>query len=233
MGDKPRTIWLRLDEPLKEEILSHQTLLHIFFQDRWENVFKWTPRWNDIKTIFQRSWEVEDKNVPGGAWDEEFKEIAKEISFIKEYKLPVTIEYGGLQEVSDKEEEEGWRYKIEISILGDDEPVCEVNDGEMFEICFSKCQIKLSSLQKTINEYSWPVCVSKYCNHVNTKFISHEHELYDGLEGITFWIWVKKPPEGISYKAMCREIVGIIRTYIRNVVIDSKNIRRGIEDTGK
>ncbi|GFP24684.1 hypothetical protein HKBW3S43_00108 [Candidatus Hakubella thermalkaliphila] len=94
MSSKPRTIKLRKDTPFGEELLPQQTLLHIYFQDNYQNDFKWTPRWKDMLTIFYKAWEVEEKNNPAGIWDEEFKKMEKEISVIKEYRLPVKIKCG-------------------------------------------------------------------------------------------------------------------------------------------
>ena len=67
MEHKARTIKL-WEDSFEEELLPHQTLLHIYFVDRGENFYRWTPRirGGEVERIFFKMIEVEEKNNPEG-----------------------------------------------------------------------------------------------------------------------------------------------------------------------
>ena len=94
MKYKARSIKL-CEDPLEEELLPHQTLLHIYVQDRWGNSFKWTPKWLDVEKIMWRALQVEEKNSPGGVWSDELNRAAEQIPKLKQFKLPVRIKCSG------------------------------------------------------------------------------------------------------------------------------------------
>lgn len=106
MKHKARTIKL-CEDPFEEELLPYQTLLHIYFVDRGKDFYRWTPRIRDgeVERIFFKMVEVEEKNSPEGVWSDELNRAAEQIPKLKEFKLPVKVSYGGLEELENEENE--------------------------------------------------------------------------------------------------------------------------------
>ena len=60
----------------KEDPLpSNTTLLYLYFEDNYGNRFRWTPPWKDLEEVFIKAIDVEKRNYPEGAWDEEIKKV--------------------------------------------------------------------------------------------------------------------------------------------------------------
>lgn len=221
MERKARTIKLAKG-PFEEELLPQQTLLYIYFEDRWGNFFKWTPKWSGVEKIFFKAMEVEEENNPEGPWSEELKKASERIPSLREFKLPVRIEYSGLHEL----DEEGWRYKIGVSILPDGESVGTSGQyGKGFYI--GDCYFKMPSFIRALLEkiQACKVAISKECTDLGWT--------PDGSipgEGICFYIWLEEGLERTDYQIASREIAGVIRSYIRGVILDSRSIKRGFED---
>ena len=220
MERKARTMKLA-ENPFEEELLPQQTLLHVYFEDRWKNFFKWTPKWLEVEKIFFKAIEVEEENNPEGPWSGELKKASERIPSLREFKLPVGIEYSGLHEI----DEEGWRYKIEVSILPGGESVGISDHGKGFYI--GDCHFKMSSFIKALLEkiQTCKIVISKICTD-----LGWTPEGSVPGEGICFYIWLEEGLERTDYQIASREITGVIRSYIRGVILDSRSIKRGFED---
>ena len=59
----------------EDHLPSNRTLLYLDFEDNYANRFRWTPRWKDLEEVFIKAIDVEKRNYPEGAWDEELKKI--------------------------------------------------------------------------------------------------------------------------------------------------------------
>lgn len=51
-------------------------LLDSHFMDRWGNMFRWTPRWDEVWLMFLEAMRTELSNNPDGAWAELFRDLA-------------------------------------------------------------------------------------------------------------------------------------------------------------
>lgn len=230
MERRPRVIKLK-ENPFEEQELHTRTLLHMHFVDNYENYFRWTPKWLEVLDLFWRAFEVEEKNDPEGVWSGELKKTAEKIPKIKEFKLPVQIKYGGLEE-ADKPE---WRYKVDISIrpLSDEQWVeVEATEyGEGFRIgnCFFKMQSLGKVLKKVQTKYSrgWSKLCTTIYDEVTIPEIDYERST---PSGISFSVWLPEGLERTNYQILCRQIGGAIRYYIRGVILDSKSIQEGLEE---
>ena len=227
MKYKARTIKL-CEDPFEEELLPYQTLLHIYFADRAKNFYRWTPRIRDgeVERILFKMVEVEEKNSPQGVWSDELNRAAKQIPKLKRFKLPVKVTYGGLEEM-ENEENEKWRYKITIEILGDETSVTKDKYGEGFYI--GECYLKMTPLFKGVMEKSqrnWGLGFSKRCYSI----IEGDYPLQQET-GVCFNIWIEKRLERLDYQIIAREVTGAIRSYIRGIFLDSKAFQKGFEET--
>lgn len=60
----------------KEDPLpSGKTLLYLHFEDNYENKYRWTPPWKDLEEVFIKAIDIEKRNYPEGAWDDELKKV--------------------------------------------------------------------------------------------------------------------------------------------------------------
>jgi len=65
-----------LYEGYKEDPLpTGKTLLYLFFKDNSGKKNRWTPPWKDLEEVFIKAIDVEKRNYPEGAWDEELKKV--------------------------------------------------------------------------------------------------------------------------------------------------------------
>jgi hypothetical protein len=73
----PRVNWKTIKyKGYKEDPLpSNNTLLYLYFEDNYGNRFRWTPPWKDLEEVFIKAIDVEKRNYPEGAWDEELKKV--------------------------------------------------------------------------------------------------------------------------------------------------------------
>jgi len=78
-----KDVWrsVKFDRCAEEPLPSGTIMLHCIFKDNYGNPFKWTPRWRDVEDIFVRSAQIEGKNAPEGAWDEELKAVFQKIPY--------------------------------------------------------------------------------------------------------------------------------------------------------
>jgi len=219
MEHKARTIKLK-EDPFREEPLPQQTLLHIYFEDRWGNSFKWIPKWLEVEKIFFKAIEVEEKNNPKGPWNEELKKASEQIPSLKEFKLPVRITCGDISEIS----QGGWKYKIQILVL----PVGNTYVGEIGRYGYgdafriSNYIFRMASLMDALRNMSikYPIGLAEKCKCEGISQSQTPGEYIPG-GGIFFPVWL---PEGLSraeYK---------IRAYIRRVILDSRSIEKGFEE---
>ena len=51
-------------------------LLDLHFMDRWGNIFRWTPCWDEVWLMFLEAMRTELSNNPNGAWAELFRDLA-------------------------------------------------------------------------------------------------------------------------------------------------------------
>lgn len=222
MERKARGIKL-CEDPFKEELLPHQTLLHIYFMDRGQNFYRWTPRirGGEVERIFFKMVEVEEKNSPEGVWSDELNKAAEQIPKLKEFKLPVRVTYAGLEEAEGEE----WKYKIKIEVLGEKAPVSRIN-YETFRI--GECSFKITRLLKGVTgrlQEDWGLGFSETCHSIMEGDYPYSEEV-----GIGFSVWMERQQERVDYQIIARELTGAIRSYIRGVLLDSRAFQKGFEE---
>jgi hypothetical protein len=73
----PKVDWKSIHyKGYKEDLLpSGKTLLYLHFEDNYGNKYRWTPPWKDLEEVFIKAIDMEKRNYPEGAWDDELKKV--------------------------------------------------------------------------------------------------------------------------------------------------------------
>jgi len=219
MEQKARTIVLKKSPFQKQELLQ-QTLLHVYFEDRWNNDFKWTPKWAEVEKILFKALEVEENNDPEGAWNDELIKASEQVSSLKEYRLPVKVVCSGLSEV----ESEKWQYEIQISILPDS-GVVGIKDMQGSRFYIDNCYFLMKNLGEKAfkGRIRYRMGIGKTCKEINAS--PYPDRWIPG--GIFFNVFLPKNLTRLEYQTLSRQIGATIRTYVRSIILDSKSIDKG------
>jgi hypothetical protein len=220
--DQTKGTWksIKFDRFQEDPLPSGRVLLHCFFRDNWGNSYKWTPPWKEVEKIFLKAIEIEEGNEPEGVWDEELKKVSQKLPSLKAFRLPVKI---GCLRLEDLGEE---NYRMTIEILGEEKTV--EREGDNFSV--GACVINLSHLLKRVLDLE-RLGGRRYGIGINPYTLrSVFTDWPDPVEiGVCFDIWLKKGMETTEYVTAAREILGVIRSYIREVLSDFGAIKEGFE----
>jgi len=225
MEQKARTIRLKEDS-FKKEPLIQQTLLYIYFEDRWRNFFKWTPKWLDVEKIMWKALEVEEKNNPNGLWSKEWEKVSERIPYLKEFKLPVRVTCGDMGEV----DEEEWRYRVEVCILPKESTYVGGSRRGSKKFSINNYTFKMGSLVNALKSVpvKYGLAFGTECFGINQNV---EPTDYFPGGGVYFYVWLPYKISRADYRILAREMAGAIRSYIRSVILDLRNIEEGFEET--
>jgi hypothetical protein len=213
----------------QEELLpSGRKLLHGIFKSQWaDELYRWTPPWRDkpgqygVERLFFKALEVEEWNDPDGVWNEELKKAAEDIPPLKDMKVPVRVECSRLTALKS----EHWGYKIDVSILGDDEKVSGGLPPGSFQI--GRCSFNHERFKDDFLAHfsgKWGLSIGKTFER-----------LWEGPDyapeevGIAFSIWIPNNLDRVDYRSLGRELAYFVRSYIRRTLSDYRTIKSAFE----
>ncbi|MBI4301359.1 MAG: hypothetical protein HY664_01990 [Chloroflexi bacterium] len=142
------------------------------------------------------------------------RKAAQKLPSLKAFKLPVKISCAGVADEVDAESgEDVGIYWVTIRILGDEEPVRLGKQGS-FKI--GGCTF-------------WTSAISRLLGGRNVTDPIYGYYDYPKANSISFDVLLHKEAERTEYAIVIRNILDVVRSYIRKVLSDFDAIKEGFE----
>lgn len=233
METKPKPKAVEIVEFKEELIPSGRKLFHCLLKDKFGNsLYRWTPPWKGdrgVERLFFKALEIEEWNDFEGVWSKELKKVSQELPSLDAMRLPIKIKLGEMtEEMLTLAGEEHSSYKVEVQILTSEEKVHKKANADGELLCIGSLKLQWNMLQKFILQHGQLKAISTGIEEAQEWFGSEWHGDWD-VVGVKFHVWLESGLERQQYQVIGKDIVRLVRVFIRKRISDYKALNAGFD----